>query len=168
METKAPTIPLGMRLDAAVQQINAMSSMQLYVAIVGLTIVFTTLLLGSANYGSPEMLRSNTSELKVHSPAAAKQTSGGPEPKWHLFKWINYAAVALFGWSVADFALNCTAYFNDSDKLMKFLAAWSLFLCYCFGFFGISFVHDTIDQQQQQQQPEERQAAASPAEVISR
>ncbi len=45
--------------------------------------------------------------------------------------------------SVAEFSLNATAY--DSNVLCQFLMAWSLLLCYFFGFFGVMFVHDLED-----------------------
>jgi hypothetical protein len=138
---------LGTRLDAAIHHIDSMSSMQLYAVIVGLTIVIAMILLGSEN--GPETELQVPSELKVkssihNSSAACSQKAIGPEPRWHIFRYVNTAVVAVFGWSVADFTLHCTAYLNDSDTLLKFLLGWSVLLCYCFGFFGISFVHDTI------------------------
>ena len=145
---KIPTATIGMRLDAAIQQLDTMSSMQLYALIVGLTIVFATVLLSSAS--EPEIMPD--SELREVNAATAvnhpqnNRRKGHPEPRWHIFRWVNYAAVAVFGWSVADFSLHCTKYLNHSDSsvLLKFLLGWSLCLCYFFGFFGISFVHDTI------------------------
>jgi len=37
--------------------------------------------------------------------------------------------------------LNASLYLNDSTSLLQFLSIWSIFLCYFFGFFGISFVN---------------------------
>ncbi len=53
--------------------------------------------------------------------------------------------VVAFACSVAEFSLNATAYWSDSNVLCKFLIAWSLLLCYFFGFFGVMFVHDLED-----------------------
>lgn len=134
---------LGMRLDAAIQLVDSFSSTHLYVLIVGLTVIVSFLVLGTANIYSevPEMHFSATKP---------KPNKTGPEPRWHIFGWFNFVTVALFVWSVADFAANAQAYLNYSDSsiLLKFLLGWSVLLCYFFSFFGISFVHDMTDGQQ--------------------
>ncbi len=63
-----------------------------------------------------------------------------PEPKWHVLKIMNFAAVGSFISSILYFASDLPTYLNDSSTLLKFIAAWSVFLCYFIGFFGISFV----------------------------
>jgi hypothetical protein len=133
---------LGMRLDAAIQALDSISSTYLYVLIVGLTVFVSFLVLGSANYSEvPEMQFSNS---------RPKPNKTGPQPRWHIFGWVNFVTVALFVWSVGDFAINAQHYLNNSDSsiLLKFLLGWSVLLCYFFGFFGISFVHDMADGQQ--------------------
>ena len=141
-----PQLTIGMRLDAAIQQLDTLSSTQMYGIVLGLTALVTFLVLGSANH--PEVPEMN---FPVTGPKPSKL---GPEPRWHIFRWVNIVAVAVFVWSVVDFAVNATTYLNDADSsiLLKFLVAWSVLLCYFFGFFGISFVHgmtessDYIDQ----------------------
>ena len=166
------TTPGTMRLDAAMHYLDSMSSMQLYAIIVGLTLVIATAVLRSKaatlnNSNNAERLLLLSSERATNSmtpsAALAPAKKRGPEPKWHIFKWVNLAAVAVFGWSVTDFTLHCSAYLNSSDTLLKFLAVWSVFLCYCFGFFGISFVHDAIVVAEDEQKPAVRGAAASDA-----
>jgi hydroxymethylglutaryl-CoA reductase (NADPH) len=74
-----------------------------------------------------------------------------PEPRWHIFSWVNLLAVVIFAWSVADFSIHASTYWNDSDSnvLFYFLLGWSSLLCYFFSFFGVTFVHDDLDQQHQ-------------------
>ena len=161
METSAPT--LGERLDSVIQQIDSLSSMQLYSLIVGFTIVIASLLLGSANVEneySSELLQSTASRL--HHKTTTTTQRRYAEPKWHIFKWVNYAAVLTFGWSVVDFTMHCSVYLHDSDTLLKFLVAWSVFICYCFGFFGISFVHDTATSDESGEPEEQSPRLVSP------
>ena len=47
---------------------------------------------------------------------------------------MNMLILVLFLASIVEF------YWNDS--LYVFLLGWSVFLCYFFGFFGVTFVHD--------------------------
>jgi len=63
-----------------------------------------------------------------------------PEPKWHVLKLLNFASVFTFVSSILYFASDLPTYLNDSSTLLKFITAWSVFLCYFIGFFGISFV----------------------------
>lgn len=135
---------LGLRLDSAIQQLDSLSSTQLYVLIVSLTIFVSFLVLGSSSHHEVPTMQ--------FSERSRKPTKDGPEPRWHIFRWVNFAAVALLSWSVADFSANATIYLNDSDSstVLKFLLGWSVLLCYFFGFFGISFVHDMTDEQEEE------------------
>lgn len=138
LATEAPRT-IGQHIDAALAGIDSLSSTQLYALIVGATVVISFLLLGSA---------SETAEidytLKKNSPkkTLSKATSDAPEPRWHIFRYVNYTIVAAFLWSVAEFSLHAADYWSSSDALLAFLVGWSVFLCYFFGFFGVSFVHD--------------------------
>ena len=66
--------------------------------------------------------------------------SDEPQPKWHILKLLNICAVVGLLTSFFQFASNASTYLNDSSSLLKFLGLWSTFLCYFFGFFGISFI----------------------------
>ena len=158
----ADQMTLGMRLDAAIKKIDSLSSTQLYILIVGITIVVSFLVLGSAQQPADVVphdgvtTTSTTStdrKITATRTSTIETTSKGPEPRWHIFRWVNFATVALFIWSVVDFTTNATIYLNDNDSstLLKFLVGWSILLCYFFGFFGVSFVHEMTEEQQQQQ-----------------
>ena len=69
---------------------------------------------------------------------------GTREPRWYIFKILNYTAVATFSASVVHFILYSDVYMNNDAQMMKLLGAWTLFVLYFFGFFGVSFV-DTDD-----------------------
>lgn len=137
-----------MQVDALVQQMDNLSSTQLYGLIVGLTILVSFVLLGSSA-DIPVSLRDTTKETSSSSSTHRKRTTvssssnRGPEPRWHIFTYVNYAIVACFVASVAEFGRNASAYLAaDDNVVLYFLVAWSVFLCYFFGFFGVSFVHD--------------------------
>jgi hypothetical protein len=129
----AEPVSLGMKLDAMLQQVDSLSSTTLYAVIVGFTVVISFLLLGSGVQDVPQLSSSPT--LKKASFA-----SQGPQPKWFVLRWLNYAAIVGFCVSVLSFAMNAQTYMKDSSVMFRFLIGWSLFLCYFFAFFGISFV----------------------------
>lgn len=78
------------------------------------------------------------------------KAGSGPEPRWYIFRLVNFVAVGVLGWILADYGVNATEHWheNDSTSLFKFLVAWSLLMCYFFGFFGVTFVHDLTDEAQ--------------------
>ena len=91
---------------------------------------------------------------------SSSSTSNSPEPKWHILKITNYVAATGFLLSVLQFASDASTYLNDSTSLLQFLVVWSVFLCYFFGFFGISFIElddFVVDDQQHQQIPLQQQ-----------
>jgi hypothetical protein len=125
---------LGMKLDALLQQVDSLSSTTLYAVIVGITVVVSFLLLGSGVQDVPPV-------HSVSPPALKKPlNSQGPQPKWFVLRWLNYAAMFGFAVSVLSFGMHAQTYMKDSSAMVRFLVGWSLFLCYFFGFFGISFV----------------------------
>lgn len=77
-----------------------------------------------------------------------KSVHKGPQPKWFVFKALNYVVLAVFIGSVTFVAINYKKYWNEanasrSDAANMFLPmmiVWSMCLAYFFGFFGISFV----------------------------
>jgi len=125
---------LGMKLDALLQQVDSLSSTTLYAVIVGITVVVSFLLLGSGVQDVPPVLSAAPPALKKPS------SSQGPQPKWFVLRWLNYAAMVGFAVSVLSFGMHAQTYMKDSSAMVRFLVGWSLFLCYFFGFFGISFV----------------------------
>jgi hypothetical protein len=130
---------LGMRIDAALASIDSLSSTTLYALVVGATIVIALGLLGSAKEGEmnvpPTRGGGGGSSNAAHSITSASGSSCSTnEPKWHIFRYMNMVILVLFLASIVEF------YWNDS--LYVFLLGWSVFLCYFFGFFGVTFVHD--------------------------
>ena len=103
---------------------------------------------------------SGDDELRAPPPRRSSKTKNnsdgrGPEPRWHIFKWVNYAALIVLVGTVVDFALNCHAYVSGEhggETLKKFLIGWSILLCYFFGFFGVSFVHDTMNEEEEEEE----------------
>jgi hypothetical protein len=162
------------------QQMDSLSSLQLYAVIVGVTTVIAMALL-EAGGPAPETA---TSTLPSDSNVAPSAMSSSPnhhhqtnsntpwankasisskdrikvaEPQWYIFKWVNVVAVTLFlAVMVHLFVIQpysnhgaaTAATLNESTStlspLAQFLVAWSVFCCYCFGFFGVSLVHDSL------------------------
>lgn len=134
---------LRLQLGNAFSSCVSVSSTQLYGVIVGLTVFGCWGILSLAE--SPELPELTTTARGRTTVVKQQQKTEGPEPRWHLFRWVNMLVVVAFACSVAEFSLNATAYWNDSNVLCKFLIGWSLLLCYFFGFFGIMFIHDLED-----------------------
>lgn len=168
--TAPPTV--GMQIDAAIASLETLSTTQLYATVIAVSLVFSFYLLNSGggssalkmmdedNIGEKDSLRKPKAFRKMPSTTSA---SDGPEPRWHILRITNYVVATGFILSVLQFAANASAYLNDSTSLLQFLSVWSLFLCYFFGFFGISFIEldDFVDQEpshQQQSQPQPRVA----------
>jgi hypothetical protein len=127
------TQTIGMKLDALISNLDSLSSTQLYAVIVAITVVISFSLLGGASSGDV---------TPPPSPLAAKPRAPqkGPQPKWFVLKWLNYIAGSAFVTSVIHFSWHAPHYLHNTSSLLQFLVGWSLFLCYFFGFFGISFV----------------------------
>jgi hypothetical protein len=146
---------IGMHIDRLIASIDSLSSTTLYALIVGATIFVSLGLLGSAKEGeitvadmiqqqprggnatAGDCLVENSEGMSPSSLASRQLRFSGsavPEPKWQVFRYMNIVILILFIASVVEF------YWNDS--LYVFLLGWSVFLCYFFGFFGVTFVHD--------------------------
>eukprot|EP00542_Grammatophora_oceanica_P010723 CAMPEP_0194043422 /NCGR_PEP_ID=MMETSP0009_2-20130614/15053_1 /TAXON_ID=210454 /ORGANISM="Grammatophora oceanica, Strain CCMP 410" /LENGTH=635 /DNA_ID=CAMNT_0038687623 /DNA_START=65 /DNA_END=1972 /DNA_ORIENTATION=- len=141
-ETQHQTV--GMMLDQFLNRIDTMSSTQLYAAIVAVTVLISFSLLGSSGGVVQEDVVFPPPTTTSKTTAKKEQRRGLREPKWFVLRWLNYAAIVGFIYSVYTFALHLEDYLQDSGAMLGFLTGWSLFLCYFFGFFGISFV-DTDD-----------------------
>ena len=146
---------LGMRLDQFLDSWNHWNSTQLYLLIVVTTMALSYAVLsqGPAATNSAEEMQWTTTTTTKHNNSNHHQTSNthkttptaGPEPKWHIFKWVNVVALALFVYSGVDFVWHQYTTVEPPTTMWKFLVAWSVLLCYFFGFFGVSLVHDTMD-----------------------
>jgi hypothetical protein len=183
------------------QQIDSLSSLQLYAVIVGVTTVIAMTLLEAGGPSPPETtpLHSESNVASVSSsPNHATTTSWTnkatisskdrikvAEPQWYIFKWVNVVAVTLF-LAVVVHLFVVQPYSHKgyhgaiSDEsiltwspLVQFLMAWSVFVCYCFGFFGVSLVHDLMQQHrpaevpkvQPQEEPSHLVSSSEPYEV---
>jgi hypothetical protein len=142
---------LGMRLDAMIDQIDNLSSTQLYGVIVAVTVGLCVVLLGTGSthldFPQPPTENDNANAITKPVPVVGATTKGR-QPRWHIFKWVNYLAVAAFLWSVCTFCLNASQYLDSQGVLVKFLIGWSVFLLYFFGFFGVSLIHEDIPKEE--------------------
>ena len=142
---------MEMRFAAVVNELNSISSTQLYILIVIVTCLISTILLGSAEQQQPvsagalEMTASAAAnEAAVTKTSLPKDKNSPPEPRWYIFRMFNYAMLVAFAASVASFFWNYASYTVDSGVLLRFLVGWSVCLLYFLGFFGVSFVHDVV------------------------
>lgn len=145
-----PPLTLGMQLDAALSQLDSLSSPQLYSLIVLVTVLIATLLLGNAQpLDEAKMMKNVVTTTTTSSNIrnnnknnkTTSSTSLGREPRWYIFRLFNYAMLTAFSLSVVEFLLHADRYAKDQTLLMRVLAAWCLCLIYFFGFFGVSIVH---------------------------
>jgi len=124
---------IGMRIDELIEQLDSLTPTQLYGVTVLTSIVACFLLLHQGSTGE-------TSTTKTVSKQAQVNSSVRPEPKWYILNVLNVIAATTFIISVITFMSDTSTYMSDSFVIVKFLCGWSVFLCYFFGFFGISFV----------------------------
>ena len=126
-------------VDEVLYLFDRISSTQLYTLIVTLTVLVSVILLGSSS-DIPTLPKP-----EIDIPRKKKKEDGVPEVRWQIFTYVNYAIVAAFMLSVMEFARNASNYYyHHNHALFQFLFGWSVFLCYFFGFFGISFVHQNL------------------------
>ena len=148
--TSTPTSPLtlGMQLDAALAQLDSLSSPQLYSLIVLVTVLIATLLLGNATPLDDAAWRAKTATVTTStSPTSSTSPSSSqhPEPRWYIFRLVNYAMLLAFGASVVEcFVWHADAYTKDRTLLARVLLGWCACLIYFFGFFGVSIVHSEV------------------------
>lgn len=154
----------------AIATTTEFSTTQLYVTVIVVSISFSFYLLNSGGSSALTMINNHdesAASCSLNKPKTVKKeqfssssTSNSPEPKWHILKITNYVAATGFLLSVLQFASDASTYLNDSTSLLQFLGVWSVFLCYFFGFFGISFIElddFVVDDQQQQHIPLQQQ-----------
>ena len=159
VETYIAAQTVGQKIDSVIASLSTIefSTSQLYATTIILSLTFSFYLLNSGK-GSSALTTINDNKdtpavESLHKPKKLQlQPSTSPEPKWHILKITNYVAATGFLLSVLKFASNASTYLNDSSSLLQFLFVWSVFLCYFFGFFGISFLDlddFAVDGQQQ-------------------
>ena len=143
----APTT-LGMRVDSWLSQVDNLSSTQLYGLIVAATVGLCFVLLGS---GQIQDVPFDVNDHAKPKKKTKSSSSGLPQPRWHIFRWVNYGFTAAFLSSVGYFILHSSRYLHQDSQgvLLQFLLGWSVFLCYFFGFFGISLVHDITEEEEE-------------------
>lgn len=137
----ATSTTIGMRIDSIIASMDTIPNA--YRVFLAVCIVFAFAVLNSGS--PPDATVSQLANKRLQSQQTKKKTKtldeeGVPQPKWHILKMCNICAVIGFFTSVFYFVSDATTYLNDSNSLLQFLVAWSLFLCYFFGFFGISFI----------------------------
>lgn len=119
-----------------IDAIDSMSPTQLYGIIVGLTVVacgFSMVLTEQPEINGSAFLQSQ--ERSVRSK------KGGREPRWHIFRWVNGIVLIVFC-SAAYYCMR-----HSESNMLAALLGWSALLCYFFGFFGVSFVHDVLEEE---------------------
>lgn len=135
---------IGMRLDAFIEQLDSLSPTQLYGVTVISSIIFCFLLLNTGGFSYVDNHQPKYSQTTSKMESSSAINTPEPQPKWYILNILNVIAAVTFIVSVVTFMSDAATYLSDSVSIAKFLAGWSLFMCYFFGFFGISFV-DTDD-----------------------
>jgi len=140
MGVDTETMTIGMRLDAFVSQLDSLSPTQLYGVTVLSSIVLCFLLLNTGGLSHVDQHSTQSSQKTSTKPSSFSKQGSEPQPKWYILNALNVIAAVTFIVSVVTFMSDASTYMSDSFSIVKFLAGWSVFLCYFFGFFGISFV----------------------------
>ena len=159
-------VTLGMRLDAALESLDNLSSTQLYLLMVTIMVSFAFAVLGAnpatglpnAPPPPPEQLQKISSSKPVEKPA------------WHgVVRFFNLTVIACFIISMVVFFLNGMDYSENIPVLYHFLLGWSAFLVYFFSFSGISLFYDNMqDMEEQEKQHHQKQKPTSSRYVPSK
>mmetsp|Transcript_8637 Transcript_8637/g.12293 ORF Transcript_8637/g.12293 Transcript_8637/m.12293 type:complete len:625 (+) Transcript_8637:77-1951(+) len=152
MEYHTPTI--GERLDRVIATIESIPATYRVSVAICFIFAFALLNIGPSPNVQYDPKKLPSDDLKSSSLSESKFDE--PQPKWHILKYLNIAAALSFLISVFYFLFDASTYLNDSNSMLKFLAGWSAFLCYFFGFFGISFIDadELVGEEQKQNQHE--------------
>lgn len=145
-----PEIPttIGMRIDSIIAKFDSIP--HTYQAFVIICCVFAFWVLNSNPNPNSNATTAMTMIKKQNkdnttstsTTTTSKNKKNEPQPKWHILKILNILSVIGLLFSFGWFACNTSSYLNggDTHALMKIVGIWSAFLCYFFGFFGISFI----------------------------
>ena len=166
MSFSTPTT-IGTRIDAVIASLESLPNTNpeiIYATLIGASLIFSFLVLNSGGSSMATMLPpegdadSLNKPTKIipkanKKPVSPTSTSDEPQPKWHILRLTNYVVTFGFLFSVLQFASNASTYLEDSSTLLQYLVIWSVFMCYFFGFFGISFIElDDLGSEPQNQQ----------------
>ena len=163
---------IGERLDSVIANIQTVSSTHVYATVIACSLAFSFYLLNSGGSSALTTMGVDTTQpiktlpKKKSAQQSSSLNNNSPEPKWHILKITNYVAATGFLLSVLLFASNASTYLNDSTSLLQFLSVWSVFLCYFFGFFGISFI-ELDDFVVDEQQPQQTQGMHQPQQHVT-
>ena len=152
MSFSTPTT-IGTRIDAVIASLESLPHTNpeiIYATLIGASLIFSFLVLNSGGSssmaamlppeGDADSLNKPTKIKANKKPVSPTSTSDEPQPKWHILRLTNYVVTFGFLFSVLQFASNASTYLEDSSTLLQYLVIWSVFMCYFFGFFGISFI----------------------------
>lgn len=152
MSFSTPTT-IGTRIDAVIASLESLPHTNpeiIYATLIGASLIFSFLVLNSGGSSMATMLPPDGGDAdSLNKPTKIKankktvsptSTSDEPQPKWHILRLTNYVVTFGFLFSVLQFASNASTYLEDSSTLLQYLVIWSVFMCYFFGFFGISFI----------------------------
>ena len=149
MSFSTPTT-IGTRIDAVFASLESLPHTNpeiIYATLIGASLIFSFLVLNSGGSSMATMLPPEGDADSLIKPTKIKAnkkpvspTSDEPQPKWHILRLTNYVVTFGFLFSVLQFASNASTYLEDSSTLLQYLVIWSVFMCYFFGFFGISFI----------------------------
>lgn len=149
MSFSTPTT-IGTRIDAVFASLESLPHTNpeiIYATLIGASLIFSFLVLNSGGSSMATMLPPEGDADSLNKPTKIKAnkkpvspTSDEPQPKWHILRLTNYVVTFGFLFSVLQFASNASTYLEDSSTLLQYLVIWSVFMCYFFGFFGISFI----------------------------
>lgn len=152
MSFSTPTT-IGTRIDAVIASLESLPHTNpeiIYATLIGASLIFSFLVLNSGGSSMATMLPPEGDADSLNKPTkiipkankkpVSTSTSDEPQPKWHILRLTNYVVTFGFLFSVLQFASNASTYLEDSSTLLQYLVIWSVFMCYFFGFFGISFI----------------------------
>mmetsp|Transcript_24716 Transcript_24716/g.51296 ORF Transcript_24716/g.51296 Transcript_24716/m.51296 type:complete len:641 (-) Transcript_24716:113-2035(-) len=152
----SPPPTIGKHIDAVIAKIDSLPSSYVYTLAIAASLTFSFYLLNSGGGSNSMQMEPHGDVDRASAIKKPKQKSrrslDEPQPKWHILKLTNYVATSGFLLSVLKFVSNASMYLNDSTSLLQFLTIWSIFLCYFFGFFGISFIE--LDDFEQESHPQ--------------
>lgn len=154
------TVTIGQKLDAAVAYLENLDDNRRYLIALLTSVAFSFALLNSGK--GVRYLEGVTAKAKAEAVLEKKGVNGngnggndydssdGREPRWYIFKILNYALGSTFLASVVHFIAYSENYLMNSAeqgnaRLMVLLSLWTVYVLYFWGFFGVSFV-DTDEQ----------------------
>lgn len=152
--TMEPTT-IGMRIDNILEQMNHLSSTQLYMFFVTVMAIAAVLILSPAGTSNDDdNVVTDASMIKKPSTTNVESTRNRnssnrkpPAPAiYGYLRMINFIFTACFLASLVAFFNNAGAYSSSAPILYRFLLGWSAYLAYFFSFAGVTLMYD-LDQE---------------------